>query len=214
MPAVAVSDASTSAADSGWRAAAGPSAARRATVAAAILAAATVTWAAFPPHDGGAGTRAALIAAIACAVLSVAQLAVAQIHALESPGLASAAERVVDRLLSFLRSAQWAEGMLLAVLALAALRPAPPWHTAVLGVALLAYLFAVHLAETAARPGVLRPQLPLIAAGIGLLALTVGAAALPGLHSSAVGALIRGAAIVAAVVVAAISVPALWARRR
>lgn len=200
--------------DQGWHALAGRPAARwRATAAAAVLAAAIVGWAAFPLSGGGAGTRVALIAAIVCAVLSVAQLTVAQIPVMDAPALGSIADRVADRLLSFLRSVQWAEGLLLAALALAALRPAQPRHTGVLGVALLAYLFAVHLAETSASPRVLRPQLPIIAAGIGLLALAVGAALLPGLHSAAGGSLIRGVAIVAAVVVAAISVPT-WARRR
>ena len=195
----------------GWRPATTPSAGRQAAAVAA-LAAATVTWAAAPLGDGSAGTRPAFVVAVCCAVLSVVQVAVAHLRMLDSPSLGSVGERLADRLLRFVRAAQWAEGMLIAVLALAALRPAPPWHTAVLGVLVLAYLFAVHLAETGARLGALRPQLPIIAAGLGLLVLAVVAAAQPA-HGAA-GSLLRAVAIVTAVVVAAVSVPATWARRR
>ena len=73
----------------------------------------------------------------------------------------------------------WAEGLVIAVLVLEALHRPRPWHTALLGVALVAYLLAVHLAESAARPAVLRPQAPLLAAGLGLLVLAAAAAMLP-----------------------------------
>jgi hypothetical protein len=97
--------------------------------------------------------------------------------------------------------------MIVAVLALEALHPARPWHTALLGAALLAYLFAVHLAETRARLSVLAPQLPVLAAGVGLLALAVGAAALPGLPHGTTSLVIRAVAVAAAVIVAAMAVP-------
>jgi hypothetical protein len=45
-------------------------------------------------------------------------------------------------------------------------------------VALIGFLLALHLAEADADPAVLRPQLPLLAAGLGLAVLSVGAAAL------------------------------------
>jgi hypothetical protein len=197
----------------GWRPASRRPAAWRSAAAAAAAAAASVTWAATPLRDGHAGTRAALVVAICCAILSVARTAVVRLRPRESPSLGTTAERLGDRLLSFVRAAQWAEGTLLAVLALAALRSAPPWHTGVLGLLVLAYLFAVHLAETGARPGVLHPQLPAIAAGLGLLVLAVAAAALPQPPGGG-GSVIRAVAVVGAVVVAAVLVPATWARRR
>ena len=40
-------------------------------------------------------------------------------------------------------------------------------RSGLLGVALLAYLFAVHLAESRAGLAVLRPQVPLLAVGLG-----------------------------------------------
>lgn len=179
----------------------------RATTATALLAAVVIGWAAFPLTTGKPGTRAALIAAIVTGVLSVAQLAVSAVRGLAGEQLSPLHERAAERLLNLLRLAPWAEGMLLAVLALEALHPVPPWHTALLGVALLAFLFAVHLAETGAAIGVLRRQAPLIAAGIGLLVLAIGAGTLPALPSGPASTLVRVIAIVAAVLVSAIAVP-------
>jgi hypothetical protein len=186
----------------------------RATVAAALLAAAVVGWAAVPLATSRGGTKPALIAAIAGAVLSVAQLATSAIPGLQGEHLTGLHERAAERLLAFLRAGAWPEAMLLAVLALEALHRARPWHTAVLAVALLAFLFTVHLGETSAGPAVLRPQLPLLTAGLGLLALSVGAATLPGLPPGSASTLVKVVAISAAVVVAAITVPVTWGARR
>ena len=80
-----------------------------------------------------------------------------------------------------------------------------PWHTAVLGAALMAYLLAVHLAETDASPAVLRPQVQVLAVGAGLLAWARarGCCPRPGrpgrsalLRLVAAGALIAAAALV------------------
>ena len=103
-------------------------------------------------------------------------------------------------LLEVLRAIPWAEGTVIAVLALEALHPSRPWHTGLLGVALLAFLFAVHLAESDARPAVLRPQLPVLAAGLGLLVLGCGAALLPAAGMSAASGWLRVFAVVAAIV--------------
>ena len=91
------------------------------------------------------------------------------------------------------------------MLGLEALHPARPWHTVVLGVVVLAFLLALHLAENADRPAILRPQLPLIAAGIGLAAVSAGAATLPAAGpDSGWLAVLAGAA---AALVAALALP-------
>jgi len=95
-----------------------------------------------------------------------------------------------------------------------ALHPARPWHTALLGLALLAFLFAVHLAETRAEPAVLRGQLPLIAAGVGLMALSIGAAALPGVAVTAVSLLAGGGTVLVAVVIGVLLRPGTRSDRR
>jgi hypothetical protein len=189
-----------------------PAQLRRATAATAALAAVVIAWAALPLAAGRAGTKLAFIAAIVTAVLSIAQLAASGVA--HRQDLWILPQRTVESLVGLFRAAPWPEGMVLSVLALEALHRARPWHTGVLGVALLAFLFAMHIAETSADPGVLRPQLALIAAGLGLLALAVGAAALPGSPSGPGSALIRMCAIVAAVVVAAMTVPGTGITRR
>jgi hypothetical protein len=175
--------------------------------AAAVLSAAAIAWAAYPLSGGRGGTRATLIVAIATAALSVIRLAIASLGRAAVPFLVSAWRQAADRTAETISLAPWAEGMLVAVLVLEALHPARAWHTAVLGLALLAYLFAVHLAETRAAPRALRGQLPLIAAGLGLLALAVGAAALPGHPAGAAALLATAVTAVAAVLVVALVLP-------
>ena len=174
------------------------------------LALAVTAWSALPLHTGGAGTRITLIFTIAVTVLSIGRLAVVTVPRLADRELATVAERVAEALLDVLRASQWAEGVVVGALVLEALHPSRPWHTAILGLALLAYLLAVHLAETRSRPGVLRAQLPVLAAGCGLLAIAVGAAYLPALPSGASSALILAVAIIATAVIAAMSVPGTW----
>jgi hypothetical protein len=182
---------------------ASPSAARSAS-AAGLLAAACVAWSAIPLTAGGVGT-AMLAAAIACAVLSAARLALGATPE-EPVAFLNPVVRAGRLLADLARGLPWAEGMVVAVLVLEALHRSPPWHTGLLGAALLAYLFATHLAETRARPSVLRPQAPLIAAGLGLLALSVGAAMLP-VGTGSTADLIAVLAAVAAIVAGGLALP-------
>ena len=176
----------------------------RSASAAALLAAACVAWSAIPLTAGRAGT-AMLAAAIACAVLSAARLALGATPE-EPVAFLNPAVRAGRSLADLARGLPWAEGMVVAVLVLEALHRSRPWHTGLLGAALLAYLFATHLAETRARPSVLRPQAPLIAAGLGLLALSVGAAMLPA-GTGSTADLIAVLAALAAIVVGGLALP-------
>jgi hypothetical protein len=101
----------------------------------------------------------------------------------------------------------WEEGALLAVLWLEVLHPSRPWHTAVLGAALIAYLLATHLAETDASPRTLRPQVRVLAAGAALLALGAGAGMLPAAGPGPGSALLRLVAAAALIVAAALVLP-------
>lgn len=182
--------------------------------AAAALSAAAIVWAAYPLSGGRGGTRATLIIAVATAALSALRLAIAGLSRAAVPFLASSWRHAADWTAEAISVLPWAEGMLAAVLVLEALHPARPWHTAVLGLALLGYLFAVHLAETRAAPSALSGQLPLIAAGLGLLALAVGAAALPGHPAGATALLATVVTAVAAVLVVALVLPGTGRGRR
>jgi hypothetical protein len=174
----------------------------------AVLTVAVIGWAAAPLRSG-AGFKLLLAIAICAGAANLLQLGLAAVRGMgvdEESG-----SRLAARLSAAARL-PWAELMTIAVLVLEALHPARPWHTALLGVALLGYLIAVHLTETGQRPGSLRPQLPVIAAGLALLALAVGAAALPAATSGLASGLIRSIAIIAAVLAAGLVLPT-WTRR-
>jgi hypothetical protein len=183
----------------------------RMPVAAALLAAVTIAWAAFPVGGGKPGTRAALVVAIICGLASVAHLVVGDSQ-IGGDAFDSLLVRFAAQLAYIISTLPWSEVMIIAILVLEALHHSRPWHTGLLGAALLAYLFATHLAETATRPGALRPQLPVIAAGLGLLVLAVGAAALPRLHAGPAPELLRVLAVIAAILAGGLALPT--ARRR
>jgi hypothetical protein len=177
-----------------------------------LLTAALIVWAALPIRPG-AGPRLALICAAAAGLAGLAQLALVGIPLAVDP-VSSLPERSVGRLGISLQAIPWAEVVIVAVLVLEVEHPARAWHTGLLGVALLGYLFAVHLTETGAPARVLRPQLPLLAAGLALLALAVGAAAVPTLPSGSASDVVRVIAVAAAVVAGVLAVPVSLGRRR
>jgi hypothetical protein len=170
---------------------------------AGLLAAACVAWSAAPlAGTGGIGT-AVVVAAAVCAVLATLRLLAGA--PAEQPDYLSPVARAGRVAADLTRSAAWAEGVVVTVLVLEALHRSRPWHTGLLGLALLAYLLAVHLGESGARLAVLRPQVPLLAAGLGLLVLAVGAAMLPAATGSAAD-LIAVLAAIAAVAVGALAI--------
>ena len=182
----------------------------RITLAVAVLAAGAVLWAALPAAAGRAGTRPLIVVAVASAVLTVAQLAGALAAARTEvmPRLDAAAYRApladtARQGVANVLALPWPQALILATLALEALHPGRPWHTAVLGVVLLAFLLTLHLAESGGRPGVLRPHVPLIAAGTGLAALSAGAAFLPAAGSGWLAAV----AAIAALLTAGLALP-------
>jgi hypothetical protein len=171
----------------------------RAVGAAGLLAAACVAWSASPLSGTGGLGGVLLAVAVACAALSVARLAF-RTSAGEPLVYLNPVLRAGRVAAVHVRGTPWAEGLVIATLVLEVLHRSRPWHTGLLGAALLAYLLAVHLAESRARLAVLRPQAPLLAAGIGLLALAVGAAMLPAVTGSAADLLAILAALAAVVV--------------
>jgi hypothetical protein len=183
----------------------------RPAVVSGLLGVACVAWAAAPAGQAGRGAPALTVLAGCCVAGGLAQLATA---ALVPPGAAAypgPLARMGLQGLDWLRRFPWAEAVVLGTLALEALHPARPWHTAVLGVALIAYLLATHLAESAVGRGeaaaVLRGQAPVLAAGPGLLVLAAASALLPSAGTGLSGNWLRAAAAVAAVLACALALP-------
>ncbi|MDQ2811407.1 MAG: hypothetical protein M3Z75_05865 [Actinomycetota bacterium] len=124
---------------------------------AGLMGAACVAWAAAPlPRQGVAGF--ALFLAILGVAAGMLRLALAAVPVPEENYLLSVGLRAWLRFLELLRLVPWEEGAVAAILWLEVLHPARPWHTAVLGAALIAYLLATHLAESDTSIRVLRPQ--------------------------------------------------------
>ena len=188
---------------------------RRSTVrlitVAGLLGAACVAWAASPPGSAGRAGPALTVLAACCVAGGIGQLATAGVVAPGPGAYPGPLTRLGLGGLDRLRRLPWAEGVALGALALEAFHPARPWHTAILGVALVGYLLATHLAESTGRPGeattVLRSQAPVLAAGLGLLVLAAGSALLPSAGAGVAGGWLRAAAAVAAVLAAALALP-------
>jgi hypothetical protein len=191
----------------------------RTLVVVVLLTAGIVAWATLPMTGASVSAWVAFYAAVVCAALSVLRL----LETGARTGLASDAglgggippsslytpvpEQMLRTVRSVLVSVPSPQLMIVAVLALEALHPRRPWHTAILGLVLLGYLIALHLAESAARLAVFRPQLPLIAAGICLAGISVAAAALPAGGAGASSGWLAVLAAVAAIVAAALALP-------
>ena len=165
-----------------------------------VLAACAVAWAAAPMRGAHAGARPALTVAVGCACLAILRLGAAMLASRSSAALRES--RFTAWTHSVLNALPWAEIMTVALLAVEALHPARPWHTVALGVVVLAFLLMLHLAESGARLTVLRPVLPLIAAGLALAAFSALATTL-----SASGGLVAVIAAAGAVAVAIMALP-------
>ena len=169
-----------------------------------LLGAGCVVWAAAPLIRARYADLALFLASLGVAAGAL-RLALAAIAVPEDTYVLTAAMRFWLRFLAILRLVPWEESALIAILWLEVLHAARPWHTAVLGAALIAYLLATHLAESGASARVLRPQVRVLIVGAGLLALGAGAAMVPAAGPGAGSALPRlaaaGALIAAAVLV-------------
>jgi hypothetical protein len=174
--------------------------------AAALLGADCVAWAWAPPVHRGVANLA-LVLAIGGVATGALRLALAGIPEPEDSFLLSAPLRAWLGLLHTLRLVPWEEGAIIGIVWLEVLHPSRPWHTAVLGAALIAYLLITHLAESSASPGVLRPQAGVLAAGAGLLALGAGAGMLPASGPGAGSALLRLVAAGALIAAAGLVLP-------
>jgi hypothetical protein len=172
--------------------------------AAVLLGAGCVIWAATPLVHQGVATLA-LVLAIGGIAGGALRLLGAGVPVPEDSFLLPAPLRLCLWFLQTLRRVPWEEGAVVALVWLEVVHSSRPWHTAVLGAALIAYLLATHLAESDASPVVLRPQVRVLAVGAALLALGAGAGMLPAtgpgagsavLRLLAAGALIVGAALV------------------
>lgn len=144
----------------------------------AALGAVCVLWAANPLAASGGAGRILMVAALTATAFGALRLAAAR----PLPGdtiVVNGGGWLWHQARAVAHAWPWAEVALVSALVLEALHPSRPWHTALLGTALLCYVFGTHLAESGARPAALRPQLPVLLAGLGLLVLAAAAGTMP-----------------------------------
>jgi hypothetical protein len=177
-------------------------------VAAILLGVAGVVWTATPlRHSGLAGL--ALGVSITAVTAGALRLALADVPEPANEYLLSSPVRAWLTFLALLRFLPWEEIAVVALVWLEVLHPARPWHTAALGAGLVAYLLAVHIAESGAAPGrLLARQARVLIAGACLLALGAGFAMLPAAGAGAGSAVLRILAAAAVVAAAALVLPA------
>jgi phosphatidylserine synthase len=176
-------------------------------LAAVLLGAACVAWTAVPPRHTGLATLA-LVVSIIAVVAGALRLALADVPQPEEGFFPTAPIRAWLTFLAVLRGLPWEEIAVVALLWLEVQHPARPWHTAALGFGLVAYLLAVHIAESGAPAGrLLRRQAKVLLAGACLLALGAGFAMLPAAAPGAGSALLRVLAAAAVVAAAALVLP-------
>ena len=186
----------------------GPVATRGAAMRAAaiLLGVGCVVWATAPPvHKGPVNLT--LFLAIGGVAGGALRLFLAGVPVPGDAFLLPAPAQAWLRFLEILRRVPWEEGAVIGLVWLEVLHPSRPWHTAVLGAALVAYLLATHLAESDATIGTLRPQVRVLALGAGLLALGAGAGMLPATGPGAGSAVLRLVAAAALIAAAALVLP-------
>jgi hypothetical protein len=177
-------------------------------IAALLLGAASVTWAAAPEVPAGWWGLALALAVVAVAASSL-RLFLAEVPDPENSYFLSPLARAWLLSLRVLRLPPWEEIAVAAVVWLEVLHTARPWHTAALGAALVAYLLTVHVAESGAAAGrLLRGQAKVLIAGACLLAIGAGTATLPTTGPGAAAALLRVLAAAAVIAAAALVLPA------
>jgi hypothetical protein len=151
----------------------------RPRVAATLLGVACVAWSAVPVLGTGWPWLALVIAAASVA-FSALRLAILDVPEPEEAYFVGAPSQAWRVFLAVVRRPSWEEIGCACVLWLELLHPSRPWHTAILGAVLVAYLLTVHIAESGvAVTGLLRRQAKVLVAGLCLLALAAGATALP-----------------------------------
>jgi hypothetical protein len=176
-------------------------------LAALLLGAACVAWTAVPPRDTGlAGT--ALVVSIIGVIAGALRLALADVPQPADEYFLSPPLRAWLAFLAVLRALPWEEIAVAATAWLEVQHPARPWHTAALGFGLVAYLLAVHIAESGAPAGrLLSRQWKVLLAGACLIALGAGFGTLPAAGPGAGSALLRVLAAAAVIAAAALVLP-------
>jgi hypothetical protein len=174
---------------------------------ATLLGAACTAWSAIPLQGtGGLGVLLVVVAAI-CVGAGALRL-LRKDSAPEGPAfLLGLWARLAESANAALVRADWESGAAVALLVLEALHPSRPWHTGVLGAALICYLLMVHQAESAIPPRLFHGQTKVLLTSLALLAMATGVAMLPSAGPGGLSAWLEDLAALSAVTAGALALP-------
>ena len=179
-----------------------------ARVAALLLGAACIVWAATPPVHTNEATGALFVAIVAVLAAAI-RLFFTDVPQPEDQFFVAGYVKAWLTFLGILRAVAWEETAVVALLLLEIMHTMRPWHTAALGAGLLAYLLTTHIAESGtSAASLLGRHFKVLVAGACLLALGAGLATTPALSAGAGSAILRVLAALAVVAAMALVLPA------
>lgn len=172
-----------------------------------LLGVASTLWAALPL--GGTGTPGVLlvVVALACLLAGLLRLIAQVTVANEQSPFASACSTLLDAGGGALRRGGWESLAAVALVALEALHHSRPWHTGLLVLLVVCYLWAVHATEPPAPVSQLRSEARLLAVSLPLAALAIGVAMLPAAGPGPTSGWLEIVASLAAITAGALALP-------
>jgi len=172
-----------------------------------LLGAACTFWSSQPLRGTGFLGPLFVVLASACVAggaLRVARKEVDREDRLFLPGLLLRLGYAADDVLN---AVGWESGSVVCIIVLEALHPSRPWHSGVLGVALMCYLLAVHRGESTIAVGFLRGQVRFLGLGLASLALASALATIPSAGTGGLSAGLEAVAALAALAAVALALP-------
>jgi hypothetical protein len=174
-------------------------------VAVALLGAFCVVWAAVPMKGTGAPGVILLAVATTCVAAGLLRLVRKDTGQGERYVFPGPFMRFALSANDLLLRAGWETGAAVSVVVLEAVHPSRPWHTGLLAIAVVAYLLAVHRAESVVPAAVFRGQARVMLTSLALVVVVTAIAMVP--SSAAQSGWLEILAALAAMTAGALALP-------
>jgi hypothetical protein len=182
-----------------------PLPATRYIVTVALLGAASVVWAAVPLKGTGAPGVILLLVSTICVAAGLLRLIRKDTGHREKYVFPGPLMRLALSANDLLLRAGWETGAAVSIVVLEAMHPSRPWHTGLLAVLVVAYLLAVHRAESAVPAAVFQGQARVLLASLALVVVATAVATIP--SSAAQSGWLEILAALAAMTAGALALP-------
>jgi hypothetical protein len=145
----------------------------------ALLGAVCVVWAAVPLKGTGAPGVILLLVSSTCVAAGVLRLTRKDTGQREKYAFPGPFMRLLLSANDVLLRAGWETGAAVSIVVLEAMHRSRPWHTGLLAIAVVAYLLAVHRAESAVPAAVFRGQTRVVVTSLALVVVATAVAMVP-----------------------------------